>query len=228
MRGEIDFDPCVGGSTSGGGGGAIEVPGGEASGHAETAAGFHHESGDIAAGAGGFFECLCGGLGSFFGSAVVLDFVMEGFVETVEEGLGTGFVGFEESMLGEEISDGGGVVAVGRGAVSGGDGGFEGVVDDGERDGVGGPGYLAGERGVAEEDDFVVDGEFVGGFEKINEGDGVAEDVAGPGEIVVGGDVEFEGFDADVVSFARAQDEAVRSEGDGFGVAVGGAMGNAE
>ncbi len=210
----------MGGGLPGGGGGAVEVSGGEAGGDAERTAGFEHERGDVAAGASLFFEGLAGRLGSLFGATVIGDGLEEKLVEMIEERFGIAVVGGEETVPAKEILDEIGILTIRGGAIGGGDSGFERVVHNGKGDGDSGRRSLSGEARMPKELNVGLDREGIGGLEEIDERDGVAENIAGPGDVVFWGDAKLELFDTQIVAFTRTDEEAVLTETNGLGVAI--------
>ncbi len=154
-------------------------------------------------------------------AAVVVNPFVQRDVQAIEQLLGIVVWGVKKMMLSEKIVDGRGVVAVGRRPIGRGDCGFQRIVDD--RKGVDGSRRRRFTPHVrrAVEQHIVPDREFIGGFEKIDERNRVAEDIAGPDEIVVGRDVEFQGLHSHVVAFARAQHQSMTAECHRLGISVG-------
>lgn len=72
--------------------------------------------------------------------------------------------------------------------------------------------------------ELAVDHELVGAVGEVDEGDAVAVDVAHPVDGGRGANGEDGAFDVQVVALARAHHDAMGAKPDGAGVAVGGAV----
>lgn len=219
--GEKDLGPGVGGAEGGGNvcGGGVAAD--EAGGQAEEAAGLDEQGREVAAGTAAVLEGAGRALHAGFLAGGVDEVAGDGAVHLVDEG-----VGFDELAGAPELvdpsGDGGLVVEVGRDEVGAEFDAFAREKEEGEVYRAGFDDKIEGLVIVVFHSHVAADDELGdrGGVE-VGDGDGVVVHVARPGEFG-GRGVDHEGAadDADVVTGAGAEEQAMVGQGHRTGVAV--------